>query len=129
MRHPALNRGPPPMPACPARRVHHRTAESAVGTLALNLVAEANSPAAAAQQQQPRQQLSQLGAALAAALAALAPRCLALPLSVPALNARPWWPRRDLNTQRLVGGPLQLAANTQARRGGGAAGDGDGGGV
>ncbi|PSC74128.1 mini-chromosome maintenance complex-binding isoform A [Micractinium conductrix] len=94
-------------------RVHHRTAESAVGTLALNLVAEANSPAAAAQQQQPRQQLSQLGAALAAALAALAPRCLALPLSVPALNARPWWPRRDLNTQRLVGGPLQLAANTQ----------------
>ncbi|KAL4424256.1 hypothetical protein ABPG75_001557 [Micractinium tetrahymenae] len=101
-------------------RVHHRTAESAVGTLALNLVAEPNSPAAAAAQQlsaqpvqQAQQQLSALGAALAAALAALAPRCLALPLSVGALNARPWWPRRDQNSQRLVSGPLQLAANTQ----------------
>ncbi|KAL4442708.1 hypothetical protein ABPG77_006702 [Micractinium sp. CCAP 211/92] len=96
-------------------RVHHRTAESAVGTLALNLVAEPHGPAAAATQQpaQPEQRLSPLGAALAAALGALAPRCLALPLSVGALNGRPWWPRRDQNSQRLIGGPLQLAANTQ----------------
>lgn len=86
-----------------------------MGTLAINLVAEPHSPAAAAAQQpaQQGQQLSPLGAALAGALGALAPRCLALPLSVGALNARPWWPRRDQNNQRLVGGPLQMAANTQ----------------
>lgn len=102
-------------------RVQHRTAESAVGVLCLNLVAELNSPAAAAAagvQQQQQQQAAQagvspLGAALAAAVGSLAPRCLALPLSIAALNRRPWWPRRDQNTQRLISGPLQLAPNTQ----------------
>lgn len=87
-----------------------------MGVLSLNLVAEANTAAAAAAQQgQQAGQLSPLGAALAAALEALVPRCLALPLSVDALNRRPWWPRRDQNTQRLVSGPLQMAPNTQAR--------------
>ena len=97
-------------------RVHHRTADSAVGVLSLNLVVTANTPAAAAVAgpAAPGQPLSALGAALAAALEALAPRCTALPLSVGALNSRPWWPRRDQNTQRLVSGPLQLALNTQA---------------
>jgi hypothetical protein len=87
-----------------------------VGVLSLNLVVTANTPAAAAVAgpAAPGQPLSALGAALAAALEALAPRCTALPLSVGALNDRPWWPRRDQNTQRLVRGPLQLALNTQA---------------
>lgn len=102
------------MRAC---RVHHRTDTSAVGVLSLNLVADA-ATSAAQQQQQPAgdaQQLSPLGAALAAALEALAPRCRALALSVDALNRRPWWPRRDQNSQRLISGPLQLASNTQVR--------------
>lgn len=99
-----------------------------MGALSLNLVAEAGNPAAAAAgpttaaptlsaaAQPEAQELSLLGGALATALAALAPRCLALPLSVGALNARPWWPRRDQNTQRLVSGLLQLAPNTQVCR-------------
>jgi hypothetical protein len=91
--------------------------------MALNLIIEPGSPAAAAAaaattaapggSAASHQRLSPLGAALATALSALAPRCVALPLSVPALNARPWWPRRDQATQRLLSGPLQLAANTQ----------------
>ncbi|EFN53539.1 hypothetical protein CHLNCDRAFT_136659 [Chlorella variabilis] len=107
-------------------RVHHRTAESAVGLQALNLVVEPNSaadaaaaaaattPAAGSGGSTQQRQLSALGGGVAAAAAALAPRCVALPLSVAALNARPWWPRRDQATQRLVGGPLQLAGGTQA---------------
>jgi hypothetical protein len=101
-------------------RVHHRTPQSAVGVMSLNLVAEPNTAAAAAaappagvQPAQQAQQLSPLGAAVAAALEALAPRCRTLPLSIDALNRRPWWPRRDQNSQRLISGPLQLAANTQ----------------
>ena len=88
--------------------------------MSLNLVAEPNTAAAAAaappagaQQAQQAQQLSPLGAAVAAALEALAPRCRTLPLSIDALNRRPWWPRRDQNSQRLISGPLQLAHNTQ----------------
>ncbi len=85
--------------------------------MSLNLVAEPNTAAAAAAAPpagaQQAQQLSPLGAAVAAALEALAPRCRTLPLTIDALNRRPWWPRRDQNSQRLISGPLQLAANTQ----------------
>ena len=108
------------LPACLLSRVHHRTPQSTVGVMSLNLVAEPNTAAAAAaappagaQQAQQAQQLSPLGAAVAAALEALAPRCRTLPLSIDALNRRPWWPRRDQNSQRLISGPLQLAHNTQ----------------
>lgn len=96
-------------------RVHHRTAESVVGALSLNLTVDpktASAPAAVGSQQ-AQAQLSPLGAVLAAALEALAPRCLALPLSVATLNGRPWWPCRNQNSQRLISGPLQMTRNTQ----------------
>lgn len=106
----------PCIPDVLACRVHHRTADSAVGVLSLNLITD--EATSAAQQQQPRpadgqEQLSPLGAALGVALEALAPRCRTLALSVDALNRRPWWPRRDQNSQRLISGPLQLASYTQ----------------
>eukprot|EP00887_Chlorella_sp_A99_P007055 scaffold2.g7055.t1 len=89
-------------------RVHLRSREAGpVGLMALNLAGAPAAPAPGGGG------LSPLGGALAAALAALAPRVVSLPLSVDKLNARPWWPRRDQGSQRLISGPLQVAGATQ----------------
>jgi hypothetical protein len=92
-------------------RVHVRTKDAgALGTLPLNLT---GCPAAAPGGAGVKEGLSPFGAAAAAAVAALVPRAAALPLSVPALNAGPWWPRRARDDARLASGPLQLAPGTQ----------------
>lgn len=91
-------------------RVHVRSKDSeggALGTLPLNLT---NCPSA---EGTPAGAASPLGEAIAAALAALAPRCVTLPLSIDALNSAPWWPRRLQEDLRLTTGKLQLAPGTQ----------------
>ena len=45
-------------------------------------------------------------------LQALVPRCVALEVSVAALNAREWTPRKDYGTNRLEWAPLQLPRGT-----------------
>jgi hypothetical protein len=110
-------------------RVRARTPDGApIGALPLNLTgaplaaeaaAEAAAPtpeeaaAAAAGALPPPAGLSPLGAALAAALADLAPRAAALPLARAALGARRWAPRRAPGGRRLAPAPLQLAPGTQ----------------
>lgn len=101
-------------------RVHLRSTDAgALGTLPVNLTscpsamtsAPSSSPAPTANL---KEGLSPLGAAIAAALEALAPRCQALALSVDRLNSGPWWPRRPAEEGcRLSTGPLQLAPCTQ----------------
>jgi hypothetical protein len=71
------------------------------------------SPADTVQNLATMSSMSPFGAAVVAALSALSPRGCGLPLSVPALNAQPWWPRRQPGSVRLTTGPLQLAAGTQ----------------
>ncbi|KAL6782238.1 hypothetical protein ACKKBG_A06055 [Auxenochlorella protothecoides x Auxenochlorella symbiontica] len=89
-------------------RVHARREDAGViGTGSLNLTGcpagQASGPAS----------LSSLGQALALALQALMPRSVSLGLTTSQLTARPWWPRRDQNTQRLLEGRLQMAKGTQ----------------
>lgn len=109
-------------------RVHARGKESgtmSLGTIPLNII---NCPSPDAPLTTVTQQpatttttagmggdgLSPLGEAVAAALSVLAPRCVALPLTLERLNTAPWWPRRDnQGGVRLITGPLQVAAATQ----------------
>lgn len=49
---------------------------------------------------------------LAAVLCRVCPSVAHLPLTLPALNARSWTPKKDYTYNRLRAGPLQLAAST-----------------
>ena len=85
-------------------RVHARSEPMVVGALSLNLRGlgsggDESAAAAAAD-------------AVVAAVATLAPRLLRRTVSVDALNAEPWTPRKDYSTGRLGSTTLQLAAGT-----------------
>lgn len=56
---------------------------------------------------------TEMVSALTSLMNTVVPRSLTVPLTVDALNAKPWWPRRQQSTQRLIPGQLQLAAGTQ----------------
>lgn len=55
---------------------------------------------------------SQLVAGLAAALCSLLPHVALLPLTVPALNSKRWYPQQCPATGRLFRGALQLTSGT-----------------
>lgn len=93
-------------------RVHLRTKEAgALGTMPLSVT---GCPAADFPSSSNTKSgcLSGFGDAVTAAVSALTPRCIGLPLSIAALNKGLWTPRRVEGSAYLTPGPLQMAPGT-----------------
>lgn len=88
--------------------VQRRERESVVGVTSLNITGCPDSQASPS-----TGGLSPLGSAVAAAVAAMAPRCLPLALTLENLNGSSWIPRRAGDAVRMVSGLLQLPVATQ----------------
>jgi len=94
-------------------RVHLRTAGMALGTLALNITQCPKGTENGPKSPPASSSLSAFGSSVAEALSALAPRSVALPLSLGALNSSRLRPGRCPLSGRLAQAPLQLAPGTQ----------------
>jgi len=83
-------------------KVHTRTEMLSLGKFSLNL---------SGCKLDSREQLS-IAEAISSVIGKICPTLAHLPLTVPALNARSWTPKKDYVFNRLRAGPLQLAAST-----------------
>lgn len=83
-------------------RVHTRTDLLSLGKFSLNLTG-CNLDS---------KQSGSIAEVLAAVCARVCPSVAHLPLTLPALNARSWTPKKDYTYNRLRAGPMQLAAST-----------------
>jgi hypothetical protein len=91
----------------------HRHEFTAIGDLSLNLTGVPRPPDATTIDSNAMQLHAVLACRLHTHLAAILPKCLAIPMSLSYLNAQPFWPRdTGHHRDRLLSGRLQLTDGT-----------------